>query len=45
MTPIEWINQNCDSQMQEDFSDESAENEVLKIKADPKQILTFEDEL
>ena len=45
MTPIEWINQNCDSQMQEDFGDESTENEVIENKADPKQILTFEDEL
>jgi len=45
MTPIEWINQNCDSQMQENFSDESSENEVIENKADPKQILTFEDEL
>ena len=45
MTPIEWINENCDSQMQEDFGDESTENEVLKIKADPKQILNFKDEL
>jgi len=45
MTPIEWINQNCDSQMQEDFSDESSENEVIENKADPKQILNLEDEL
>jgi len=45
MTPFEWINENCDSPMQEDFSDESTENEVLKIKADPKQILNFKDEL
>jgi AraC-like DNA-binding protein len=45
MTPFEWINENCDSPMQEDFGDESAENEVLKIKADQKQILNFEDEL
>ena len=45
MTPIEWINENCNSQMQEDFGDESTENEVLKIKADQKQILNLEDEL
>jgi AraC-like DNA-binding protein len=45
MTPFEWINENCDSPMQEDFGDESAENEVLKIKADQKQILNLEDEL
>ena len=45
MTPFEWINENCDSQMQEDFGDESTENEVLKIKADQKQILNLEDEL
>ena len=45
MTPFEWINENCDSPMQEDFGDESSENEVLKIKADQKQILNFEDEL
>ena len=45
MTPFEWINENCDAPMQEDFGDESAENEVLKIKADQKQILNFEDEL
>ena len=32
MTPFEWINENCDTPVQEDFSDESAENEVLKIK-------------
>jgi len=44
MTPIEWINENCESPMQEDFGDESAENEVLKIKADQKQILNFKDE-
>jgi hypothetical protein len=44
MTPLEWINENCDSPMQEDFGDESAENEVLKIKADQKQILNFKDE-
>jgi AraC-like DNA-binding protein len=45
MTPFEWINENCDTPMQEDFGDESSENEVLKIKADQKQILNFEDEL
>ena len=44
MTPFEWINENCDSPMQEDFGDESSENEVIKIKADPKQILNFKDE-
>jgi AraC-like DNA-binding protein len=45
MTPFEWINENCDSQMQEDFGNESSENEVLKTKADQKQILNLEDEL
>ena len=45
MTPFEWINENCDTPMQEDFGDESSENEVLKIKADQKQILNLEDEL
>jgi AraC-like DNA-binding protein len=45
MTPFEWINENCESPMQEDFGDESAENEVLKTKADQKQILNLEDEL
>jgi hypothetical protein len=45
MTPFEWINENCDALMQEDFGDESSENEVIKIKADPKQILNLEDEL
>jgi AraC-like DNA-binding protein len=45
MTPFEWINENCDTPMQEDFGDESAENEVLKTKADQKQILNLEDEL
>lgn len=44
MTPFEWINENCDTPMQEDFGDESSENEVLKIKADQKQILNFKDE-
>jgi AraC-like DNA-binding protein len=44
MTPIKWINENCDSPVQEDFGDESSENEVLKIKADQKQILNFKDE-
>ena len=38
MTPFEWINENCESPMQEDFGDESSENEVLKIKADQKEI-------
>jgi len=45
MTPFEWINENCDTTVQEDFGDESSENEVLKIKADQKQILNLEDEL
>ena len=45
MTPFEWINENCDTPMQEDFGDESSENEVLKTKADQKQILNLEDEL
>jgi hypothetical protein len=45
MTPFEWINQNCDSPMLEDFDDESSENQIIKIKADPKQILNLEDEL
>ena len=45
MTPFEWINENCDTPVQEDFGDESSENEVLKIKADQKQILNLEDEL
>jgi len=39
MTPFEWINENCDPNMQEDYIDESAENTVLKIKVDQKQIL------
>jgi AraC-like DNA-binding protein len=39
MTPIEWINENYDPNMQEDYIDESAENTVLKIKVDQKQIL------
>jgi AraC-like DNA-binding protein len=41
MTPIEWINENCDPKMQEDYIDESAENTILKIKVDQKQILNF----
>jgi len=45
MTPIEWINENCDAPIKEDFVDETSENEVLKIKADQKQILNFKDEL
>lgn len=45
MTPIEWINENCYTPIKEDFVDELAENEVIKIKADPKQILNLEDEL
>jgi AraC-like DNA-binding protein len=45
MTPIEWINENCDTPIKEDFVDETSENEVLKIKADQKQILNFKDEL
>ena len=45
MTPFEWINENCDIPIKEDFVDELAENEVIKIKADPKQILNLEDEL
>jgi AraC-like DNA-binding protein len=44
MTPFEWINENCDTPVQEDFGDESSENEVLKTKADQKQILNLEDE-
>jgi hypothetical protein len=31
--------------MLEDFDDESSENQIIKIKADPKQILNLEDEL
>lgn len=45
MTPIEWINENCNYQMQEDFVDESTENDLKKLKASSKQILNFEDEL
>ena len=45
MTPFEWINENCDTPVQEDFGDESSENEFLKTKADQKQILNLEDEL
>ncbi len=44
MTPIEWINENCDAPMQEDFGNESSESEIIKIKTDPKQILNFKDE-
>ena len=44
MTPIEWINENCDSQMQEDFVDESSENDLIIVKASSKQILNFKDE-
>jgi len=39
MTPIEWINENYEPNMQEDYIDEFAENTVLKIKVDQKQIL------
>lgn len=44
MTPIEWINENCDTQVQEDFVDESSENDLIKVKASSKQILNFRDE-
>jgi len=44
MTPIEWINENCDTQVQEDFVDESSENDLIKVKASSKQILNFKDE-
>ena len=44
MTPIEWINENCDTQVQEDFVDESTENDLIKVKASSKQILNFKDE-
>jgi len=44
MTPIEWINENCDTQVQEDFVDESSENDLTKVKASSKQILNFKDE-
>lgn len=44
MTPIEWINENCDTQVQEDFVDESSENVLIKVKASSKQILNFKDE-
>ena len=44
MTPIEWINKNCDTQVQEDFVDESSENDLTKVKASSKQILNFNDE-
>ena len=45
MTPIEWINENCDLKVQEDFAKESSEYEVIKAKTDQKQILNFKDEL
>lgn len=45
MTPIDWINENCDTPINEDFVDEPAKNEVIKIKAERKQILNFKDEL
>jgi AraC-like DNA-binding protein len=44
MTPIEWINENCDTQVQEDFVDESSENDLIKVNASSKQILNFKDE-
>ena len=44
MTPIEWINENCDAPVQEDFVDESSENDLIKVKASSKQILNFKDE-
>jgi len=44
MTPIEWINENCDTPVQEDFVDESSENDLIKLKASSKQILNFKDE-
>lgn len=44
MTPIEWINENCDTQVQDDFVDESSENDLIKVKASSKQILNFKDE-
>jgi AraC-like DNA-binding protein len=44
MTPIEWINENCDTPVQEDFVDESSENDLIKVKASSKQILNFKDE-
>jgi hypothetical protein len=45
MTPIEWINENCDLKVQEDFAKEPFENEVIKAKTDQKQLLNFKDEL
>jgi AraC-like DNA-binding protein len=44
MTPIEWINENFDVPVQEDFVDESSENDLIKVKASSKQILNFKDE-
>jgi AraC-like DNA-binding protein len=44
MTPVEWINENCDAQKQVNFVDEPSENEVIKIKADQKQTYNFKDE-
>jgi hypothetical protein len=44
MTPVEWINENCNSQMKEDFVDDSTENVLIKVKASSKQILNFKDE-
>ena len=44
MTPIEWINENCDTQVQDDFVDESAENDLIKVKTSSKQILNFKYE-
>ena len=44
MTPIEWINENCDAPEQEDFVDESSENDLIKVKTSSKQILNFKDE-
>jgi len=45
MTPIEWINENCDLKVQEDFAKESFKNEVIKAKTDQKQLLNIKDEL
>ena len=44
MTPFEWINENCDTQVQDDFVDESSENDLIKVKPSSKQILNFKDE-
>jgi AraC-like DNA-binding protein len=44
MTPIEWINENCDIQVKDDFVDESSENDLIKVKPSSKQILNFKDE-